>query len=330
MKTLEHFQVDPSKPAERKEQIDRVGKLFTRQLKVPLLDMEKTFEEYESWRSGEGAEATIDQENLISSYEAAYKKLNDRLPFEEKLVSAQNESELIDSYNAYLMYERKYVGDPGRITVLYERALAELSLQASLWLDYVTYLESELKIEEVLDPVFKRAVRNVPWCSQIWEKRIRAYERWKKPVLEVQHVFEEALQAGFNTAEEYRNLWVLYLEFLRRRIDLVDDDEDERDKQLETLRNTFNRACEYLAKTFGLEGDPNCVILQFWARTEAIHAKDMEKARALWTDILSQGHNAKAASWLEYISLERSVARIFLWNPTRIITCRIQTHTPLF
>ena len=266
--------------------------------------MEKTLEEYETWRAGEGAEATIDQENLISSYEAAFKKLNDRLPFEEKIVSAQNESELIDSYKAYLMYEKKYVGDPGRITVLYERALAELSLQAFLWLDYVTYLETDLKIEEVLDPVFKRAVRNVPWCSQIWQMRIRAYERWKKPVSEVQHVFEEALEAGFQNAEEYRNLWMLYLEFLRRRIDLVDD-EDEREKQLETLRNTFNRACEYLAKAFGLEGDPNCVILQYWARTEAIHAKDMEKARELWSDILSQGHNSKAASWLEFINLER-------------------------
>ena len=298
------MQVDPSNAVERKEQIDRVGKLFSRQLGVPLLDMEKTFEEYEIWCSGEGAESSIDNQTIINNYNIAYEKLNKRLPFEEKLVSIQGESELLDSYKAYLMSEKKDGGDPGRISVLYERAITELSLESSIWLDYITYLESTIKIEQVLDPVFHRAARNVPWCSEIWKKRIRVYEKWEKSVTEVQHVLEEALQAGFSTPEEYRELWILYLEFLRRKIDDVDD-EDERDKKLDTLRNTFNKACEYLANAFGLEGDPNCVILQFWARTEAIHAKNMEKARSLWSDILSQGHSTRAASWLEYIALER-------------------------
>ena len=92
------------------------------------------------------------------------------------------------------------------------------------------------------------------------------------------------------------------MEYLRRKIDRYSTDEG---KQLEILRNTFNRACEHLAKSFGLEGDPNCIILQYWARTEAIHANNMEKTRSLWADILSQGHSGTASYWLEYISLER-------------------------
>nr|XP_003704670.1 PREDICTED: squamous cell carcinoma antigen recognized by T-cells 3-like [Megachile rotundata] len=296
-----HALIEPSNQAERKEQLERIGNLFKRQLACPLLDMEKTYEEYETWRHGDGAEAIVDDKIVAGGYERALAKLNGRLPFEEKIASSQAENELLDSYKAYLLYEKQN-GDPGRVTVLYERAISDISLEMSLWLDYLTYLEENIKIESVLDQIYRRASRNVPWCAKVWQKWMRAYEKWGKPTLEIQTLLENGLEAGFSMADDYRNLWITYLEYLRRKIDR---DYDEEEKQIEILRNTFNRACEHLAKYFGLEGDPNCVILQYWARTEAIHANNMEKARSLWADILSQGHSATASYWLEYISLER-------------------------
>ncbi|CAK9810710.1 Squamous cell carcinoma antigen recognized by T-cells 3 [Anthophora quadrimaculata] len=292
--------IDPSNQAERKEQLERIGNLFKRQLACPLLDMEKTYEEYEAWRQGDGAEAAIDDKIVAGGYERALKQLNVRLPYEEKVVSSQSGNELLDSYTIYLSYE-KQIGDPGRIIILYERAITDLSLEMSIWLDYLTYLEENIKIESVLDQVYQRASRNIPWCARIWQKWVRSYEKWGKSTLEVQTLLENALTAGFSTAEDYRNLWLTYLEYLRRKVDRYSTTEE---KQLEILRNAFNRACEHLAKSFGLEGDPNCTLLQYWARTEAIHANNMEKARILWADILSQGHSITASYWLEYISLE--------------------------
>ncbi|XP_012282732.1 squamous cell carcinoma antigen recognized by T-cells 3 [Orussus abietinus] len=294
--------VDVSNKAERIEQLDRIGSLFRRQLACPLLDMEKAHEEYVAWRASEGAKSNIDDSTLNSGYTRAIAKCTVRLPFEEKLLSAQGEAELLDAFKGYLLHEKQN-GDPGRITVLYERAVSEISLEASLWLDYINYLEDNIKMESVLLPVYERAVRNVPWCAKIWQKWIRSFERWKKPLSEVQSILENALAAGFPTAEEYRDVWLTYLEYLRRGINR---DSEEEDKQLKIVSSTFNKACEHLANNFGLEGDPSCVILQYWARTEAIHADDIEKARKLWADILSQGHSSTAASWLEYIRLERS------------------------
>ncbi|XP_076243028.1 spliceosome associated factor 3, U4/U6 recycling protein isoform X2 [Calliopsis andreniformis] len=256
--------IDPSNKTERKEQLECIGNLFKRQLACPLLDMEKTYEEYESWRSTDGTEAVIDNKIVNRGYERASEQLSARLPFEEKIVSSQTESELLDAYKAYLLYEKQN-GDP--------------------------------------EQVYARASRNVPWCATIWQKWIRSYEKWEKPILEVQALLENALTAGFSTADDYRNLWLTYLEYLRRKVDPYSKEEEE--KQLEILRNTFNRACEHLAKSFGLDGDPNCTILQYWARSEAIHGNNMEKARSLWADILSQGHSVTASYWLEYISLER-------------------------
>ncbi|XP_076641280.1 spliceosome associated factor 3, U4/U6 recycling protein [Halictus rubicundus] len=292
--------IDSSNQAEKKEQLERIGNLFKRQLACPLLDMENTYEEYETWRNGDGAEATFDDKIVVGGYERALEKLNARLPYEEKIVSSQAESELLDAYKAYLLYEKQN-GDPGRITVLYERTVTDMSLEMSVWFDYLTYLENNIKIESILDQVYQRASRNVPWCAKIWQKWIRSYEKWDKPILEVQTILENALMAGFSTPDDYRNLWMTYLEYLKRKVDQSSDEQ----KQLEVLHNTFNRACEHLAKSFGLEGDPNCVILQYWARTEAILANNMEKARSLWADILSQGHSGTASYWMEYISLER-------------------------
>ncbi|XP_017875823.1 squamous cell carcinoma antigen recognized by T-cells 3-like isoform X2 [Ceratina calcarata] len=294
--------IDRANQAERKEQLERIGNLFKRQLACPLLDMDKTYEEYEAWRRGDGKEAAMDDKIVASNYERAFANFNARLPFEEKIVTSHSDFESLDAYKVYLAYEKQH-GDPGRVTVLYERAVADITLETWIWLDYLTYLEENIKIESILDQVYQRASRNVSWCPKVWQKWMRSYEKWGKPVLEIQSILENALTAGFETAGDYRDLWVTYLEYLRRRIDRSSSKEEE--KQVEVLRNTFNRACEYLAKSFGLEGDPNCVILQYWARTEAIHANDMEKARTLWADILSQGHSGIASYWLEYISLEK-------------------------
>lgn len=266
----------------------------------PLYGMQKTFEEYVIWRSTEGTQCTEDEKIIKSGYERALNQLNARLPYEEKLEAADNKDEKLDAYKFYLNYEKQH-GDPGRVTVLYERSVAELSLETTLWLDYIDYVEINIKIDEILENIFIRAVRNIPWCSQIWQKWIRFYEKSNKPILEIQKLIESALQMEcFSSPEEYKNLWMCYLEYSRRKIEKSEDEK----KQMEILRNSFDKACEFLAR-FGLQGDPSCEILQFWARVEAIYANDMEKARNLWTDIMSQGHSESASSWLEYISLER-------------------------
>lgn len=263
--------------------------------------MNKTYEEYESWCAENGAEAIMDKDIVSRGYKQAIAKLNSLLAYEQKLISVQGENQLLDAYKGYLLHEKQQ-GDPGRITVLYERAITDLSLDVSIWLDYLTYLEDNIKIESVLDLVYQRASRNIPWCSKVWQKWIRSYEKWQRPVLKVQELLESALMAGFSTAEDYRNLWITYLEYLRRRYEVVLEEEE---KRLDVLLDTFNRACEYMAQCFGLDGDPDCIILQYWARTEGIHANNMERARVLWADILSQGHSTKASYWLEYIALER-------------------------
>lgn len=285
--------------------MDHIGELFQRQLACSLLDMEKTREEYQSWRTGLGAKLDIDDKIVLQKYEEAYVKLVAYLPYEEKLVSAQEKAELLDAFKAYLMYEKRH-GETKRVVLLYERAITDFCLETSIWLDYLTYLEDNIKIETVLDSTYQRAVKNIPWYSVVWQRWIRLSEKWNKPVSAVAQILTNALSVGFSTAEDYRNLWIVYIEFIRRKIP------ESKDTYLNLIIEMFNSACEQLARDFGLNGDPNCVILQYWARVEAMYADNMPKARALWSDILSQGHSETASYWLEYITLERYLKIILI------------------
>lgn len=287
---------------QKKQQIDRVGNLFRRQLACPLINMDKTYIEYTAWRADQGKNYSITETIIDDSYKRATAQLNCRLIYENELELEANDDVIFKYYKEYLDFEKKN-GDPGRVIVLYERACAHVSLESELWEDYLSYVSSTIKNETILVPLFERATKNVPWCWKIWQQWMRHMEKWNKPLLEIQQLLEKAIIAGLPTAEDYKNIWMEFLGYLRRRLDVNDD--NEREKQLEIIRQAFNRACEHLAKSFGLYGDPQCTVLQFWARIEAIHANDMEKARTLWADILSQGHSTAAASWLEYISIER-------------------------
>ncbi|XP_008547895.1 squamous cell carcinoma antigen recognized by T-cells 3 [Microplitis demolitor] len=300
----ESILVSAVEDSDREEQINRVGTLFRRQLACPLQDMDKTLAEYQHWRSDAGKSCSISDEIVLAGYNRALADLEARKVYEDKLLSCQADDELYNTYRLYLNYEKEH-GDPGRVSVLFERAITDLSLESRLWEDYIQYLVSTIKLEDVLARVYLRASRNVPWCSSIWCQWIRSLEKWSKPLLEIQSLLEQALTAGFPTADDYRKIWITFLEYLRRRLDDKGDDDDAHGKALETIRTAFNRAAEHLAKLFGLAGDPQCVVLQFWARTEAIHARDMERARQLWTDIMSQGHSGTAGTWLEYITLEK-------------------------
>ena len=59
---------------------------------------------------------------------------------------------------------------------------------------------------------------------------------------------EQALSVGFSTADDYRNLWLCYIEYLRRKVDWS---ADHQSSELAELRGTFNRACEHLAQCNG-------------------------------------------------------------------------------
>ncbi|XP_075881793.1 spliceosome associated factor 3, U4/U6 recycling protein isoform X2 [Nelusetta ayraudi] len=278
-------------------QLDRIHTLFRRQLAVPLLDMEATYAEYDEW-SDSGVAETV-----ARLYKKALQQLEKYKPLEETLLAA--EPPRLAEYQTYIDFEQKE-GDPARIQITFERTLAENCLVPDMWAKYTTYLDRQLKIKELVLSSHERAVRNCPWTMGLWKSYLVALERHGADHHTVSDVFEKALTAGFIQATDYVEIWQAYLDYLRRRVDFS----RESSKELEELRGAFSRSLDYMKQDveerFGESGDSSCIIMQIWARIEALHCKNMQKARELWDTIMTKGNAKFANMWLEYYNLERS------------------------
>uniref|UniRef100_A0A8C1CSE1 Spliceosome associated factor 3, U4/U6 recycling protein n=1 Tax=Cyprinus carpio carpio TaxID=630221 RepID=A0A8C1CSE1_CYPCA len=206
-------------------------------------------------------------------------------------------------YQAYIDFEMKE-GDPARVQIIFERALAENCLVPDLWIKYTTYLDRQLKIKDLVLSAHERAVRNCPWTMGLWKSYLLALERHGADHQTVTDVFEKALNAGFIQATDYVEIWQSFLDYLRRRVDF------KWSRELDELRAAFARSLDYLKQDveerFSESGDLSCTIMQIWARIEALHCKNMQKARELWDSIMTKGNAKHANMWLEYYNLERS------------------------
>ncbi|NWU17343.1 SART3 protein, partial [Cephalopterus ornatus] len=278
-------------------QLEKIHTLFRRQLGIPLLDMEASYAEYEEWSEEPIPEATI------KNYKKALQQLEKCKPYEEALLGA--ETPKLAEYQAYIDFEMK-AGDPARIQLIYERALAENCLVPDLWARYNQYLDRQLKVKELVLSAHDRAVRNCPWTVGLWIRYLLAMERHRVDHNIISEMFEKALNAGFIQATDYVEIWQAYLDYLRRRVDFTQDSS----KELEELRSAFARAVEYLKQEveerFSESGDPSCTIMQNWARVEARLCNNMQKARELWDNIMTKGNAKYANMWLEYYNLERA------------------------
>nr|XP_047929821.1 squamous cell carcinoma antigen recognized by T-cells 3 isoform X1 [Anser cygnoides] len=278
-------------------QLERIHTLFRRQLGIPLLDMEASYAEYEEW-----SEEPI-PETIIKNYKKALQQLEKCKPYEEALLGA--ETPKLAEYQAYIDFEMK-AGDPARIQLIYERALAENCLVPDLWARYNQYLDRQLRVKELVLSAHDRAVRNCPWTVGLWIRYLLAMERHGVDHCIISEMFEKALNAGFIQATDYVEIWQAYLDYLRRRVDFTQDSS----KELEELRSAFARAVEYLKQEveerFSESGDPSCTIMQNWARVEARLCNNMQKARELWDNIMTKGNAKYANMWLEYYNLERA------------------------
>ncbi|CAG2110732.1 unnamed protein product, partial [Medioppia subpectinata] len=98
---------------------------------------------------------------------------------------------------------------------------------------------------------------------------------------------------------EYLQIWLTYLDCLRRKTNWKDE------KEVKSLRNTFEKAVEHLSNIES--ADPNCSVLQYWAKIEAKYCSNVEKARELWNQLMTTRSDiaSQAQNWLSFSRLER-------------------------
>jgi len=270
------------------DQKKKVDNLYKRQLRQPLLRMEETFTEYKDFAKD------ASDNNVVSDYHKAKEKLKARQKFENILLGEETS---LEQYQEYINFEMKEK-DPARIQMCFERTIVDHCLESSIWSQYLTYLDTNLKISTVSLPVFERAIRNVPWSVEIWCDYLRSLERYEQPHSEVLSVFEQGLAAGFGQPAAYLELWLCFIDYMRRRTVWSKDITES----MSDLRTVFERANVHLVKC---GGDPDFEVSKYCANLEADQFGSMENARKIWAEITT-AHPFKASVWMEYIQLEKT------------------------
>ncbi|XKL64324.1 hypothetical protein PGB90_004410 [Kerria lacca] len=289
------------------DQKRRIAEIFRRQLSIPLLEMEKTYQELRLWLDDEeSSKKLLDMNSLENSYKKALEKLSRILTFEENLLCSETDASL-QLYQTYLDFEKnpKEGGnDPFRVRCLYERALTENPLNASLWSDYIQYLTEFVKIPEDIMLTCYRAIRNCPGEVKFWSHYMILMERSNKSKTDIKELLEKALQT-FAEAKGIKSVWLSYIYYLKRQLSLISSDSgDQWENAIKEIRDIIYMAYNNLCSYYGLDGDYECELLLWWARFEAETTKDLERFRKIWTDILNTGHNKSSYYWLKYINME--------------------------
>ncbi len=134
-------------------------------------------------------------------------------------------------------------------------------------------------------------------------------ENNKASIEQIKATYNQAMNAGLQTSEDYLQLWHAYLDYLRRIIlpVLSETPNEKREEQIEELRDTFQKAINQQFDYFKHNGDPSFSLEKYWALVEARFFKNMEKSRKIYNEmILNKGNNSKYLSeWLEFYDLEK-------------------------
>ncbi|XP_010270737.1 PREDICTED: squamous cell carcinoma antigen recognized by T-cells 3-like [Nelumbo nucifera] len=304
--------IDDNNNEGKEKQIQCIRSIFHRQLSVPLDDLRSTLLAYKAWevKHGNLHESNCSDldgipSHVTSAYQKAMEMYNARIPYEQQ-ISKQDafDTEKLQHFTTYLKFEQS-CGDPARIQLLYERAVAVFPISSDLWIEYTQYLDHTLKIPNVAKCVYSRATRNCTWIGELWVRYLLSLERAHASEEELSTVFEQSLQCSFSSIDEYLDLFLTRVDGLRRRISPTNA-EDGLDCTV--FRDTFQRAKEYISPH--LKSTDDLLHLHaYWAHLELNLAKDLVAARGVWESLLKTSGSMLEA-WQSYIRMEIEAGHI--------------------
>jgi hypothetical protein len=238
-------------------------------------DGDKTFEYYllfeKETREMEGSDHDLArQRRRIQANQASFTKANidldERRPFETQLETTHFSWEGVVNY---LDFEKKskHADKISHLRALYERIIDVYPFSLDFWMDYLAYMDTEVKVPSWCAALYERAVRHMPWASDIWCGRLRALERTAESVKEkMTSFFQLAMRVttGFeeNTIQDCIKLSLTYCEFLRRQV--TADNHGE----VKEFRSVVQESLTQLKTRFPTVQDDYCQLERFWAHVE--------------------------------------------------------------
>ena len=180
--------------------------------------------------------------------------------------------------------------------------------------------------------VVQLAARNCPWDGDLWiaflevlEKAINVegqldvfLQNFEDHVTAIKnehisHVFESALGGGLSSIDDYRKVWMAYLDYHRRRVFLMSGLESVEKKPTSSEMNSLSQNAGELRQAFErailvmdqYQADPYCEIVLYFARVEYGLFNNPEGGRKIIEEHLKRGFGKFGYLWNAYCCIER-------------------------
>ena len=209
------------------------------------------------------------------------------------LAARGSDAALLSAYMALIEHELRD-GNPGRVTVAYERAIAEFPYTVGLWQRYASYLSNSLG-SSAAAPVHQRATRTCPWTGDIWAAALRNAER-NGDAARLEALYATAVASQLQNAEDHIVVGLARMDAARRA------------GEMDILRSAARSALDAADAASGAAGhvDATLRVAAYWAQCEAAMAKSSAAARDVWEQLLKRGaYSSAAETWLAYAAHER-------------------------
>ncbi len=286
----------------------RVRALFRRQLSVVLAATSSTLAEYAAWEASAPAGGTgVVPADVAAAAAKSAAAASARMALEAPLKPAEQsdaassaargcDPALLAAYVALITHEERE-GDPGRLIVAFERALAEFPFTTSLWERYTRTLAARLG-GTVTEAAFDRALRTCAWVGSLWAAALRAAER-AGDAARVEALHSSAHAAPLMQPEDHTQVGLARMDAARRAA------------ELSPLRAAAQAALDGADTVAGgSHVDPALRVAAYWAHCEvavAPGAGGEAAARQVWEALLKRpAYGAAAETWLAYAAHERA------------------------
>ncbi|KAL0867760.1 hypothetical protein ABMA27_008476 [Loxostege sticticalis] len=266
----------------------------------------------EAWEQTQELAMTLHNQQYVDKVKYQHESAQDYLqkitPYEDKLLTVENQEEKYKLYQEYidtvkeLSHDKKYAecDSDGILKVLYDRATTECiacSGAHALLQAYARHVRSRSS-RATYCRVLDAAARRCPRRHTFWTLKLHQAEHEAATAAEVKTIFETAIAKGLESYKDAEALWLSYLEFARRQTQF------DNTEQVEKLRQTFRLAWDSLAEAWGEEAN-DCEVPLYWARLEYNRMSDPKQGKEIFEEIFKYGENKTMSKyWEALIQLE--------------------------
>lgn len=285
------------------EAAERVRAMFHRELAVPLADAADALAAYQQWKQQHQDQDQPTAEDVVPSnvrraYDAACAAVELRQPYETAVAAGRAaDADLLAAYMGYIKVEESG-GQPARVLLLFERALAIFPVTHFLWLQYARYIEAQVRSPQAVHDVYARAARNCPWVGEVWARALRALERSGGTDEAHAAMYAAAMAVGLQGPEDVTLVALARADALRRR----------GPQAWPQLREVFSRASALLRSSYPDHFDPSLQLTAYWAECALAmeeSASSAKTARAVWEGAVKGAAGRHPQVWLGYAEMER-------------------------